>query len=73
MIKFQRLCGFYDFKELRMKTGRRKAEQIRETKPDAIASACENCRSQLNDLNEHYNLGVKVTSVMDLMANALKH
>jgi Fe-S oxidoreductase len=62
-----------DFKELRMKTGRRKAEQIRETKPDAVASACENCRSQLNDLNEHYNLGVKVTSVMDLMANALKH
>jgi Fe-S oxidoreductase len=57
---------------MRMRTGRRKAEQIRETKPNAIASACENCRSQLNDLNEHYSLGVKVTSVMDLVANALK-
>jgi len=61
-----------DLKELRMKTGKRKAEQIKQTKTTAIASMCENCRSQLVDLNEHYNLGVRVTSLIELMANAIK-
>jgi len=61
-----------DLKELRMKTGKRKAEQIKQTKPTAIASMCENCRSQLVDLNEYYNLGVRVTSLMELTANAIK-
>jgi len=61
-----------EFKDMRMKTGRRKVEQIKQTKPNTVASACENCRSQLNDLNENYSLGLTVTSIMDLMANAIR-
>jgi Fe-S oxidoreductase len=61
-----------EFKDLRMKTGKRKAQQIRETKAKVVATMCENCRSQLTDLNKHYNLGIQVASLMDLVANAIK-
>lgn len=61
-----------EFKDLRVKTGKRKAQQIKETKAKVVASTCENCRSQLTDLNEKYNLGIKAASLMDLVANAIK-
>ena len=61
-----------EFKDLRVKTGKRKAQQIKETKVKVVASMCENCRSQLTDLNEKYNLGIKAASLMDLVAKAIK-
>lgn len=65
------LVAIPEFKELRMKTGMKKVEQIRETKANIITSMCENCRLQLIDLNDHYKLGLEVTSLSDLMANAI--
>jgi Fe-S oxidoreductase len=59
-------------KEFRMKSGRVKAEQIKATGAGMICTACENCRSQLSDLSEHYNLGMKVESLTDLAAHALQ-
>ena len=61
-----------EYKELRMKTGKRKIDQLKETKAKIVATTCENCRSQLNELDEYYNLGIQVTSLMDLMANTIK-
>jgi Fe-S oxidoreductase len=36
-----------------------------------LCTACENCHSQLSDLNEHYGLGMKVEFLSNLVANAL--
>ena len=58
--------------EFRMKTGRVKAEQVKATGAGMICTACENCRSQLTDLNEHYGLNMKVESLTDLVAHALR-
>jgi Fe-S oxidoreductase len=58
--------------DFRMKSARVKAEQMRATGADMVCTICENCRSQLTDLNEHYNLGMKVESLTDLAAHALQ-
>jgi Fe-S oxidoreductase len=58
--------------EFRMKSARVKAEQVKATGAGMICTICENCRSQLTDLNEHYDLGMKVESLTDLSAHALR-
>jgi Fe-S oxidoreductase len=58
--------------DFRMKTGRVKAEQLKASEASMVCTACENCRSQLTDLNEHYNLGMKVESLTNLAAHALQ-
>ena len=60
-----------EMKELRMKAGRPKVEQIRQTGAQLVVTACENCKTQLGDLNEHYELGVEIKGVTDLVADAL--
>jgi Fe-S oxidoreductase len=44
-------------KELQMKSARIKAEQVKASGAAVICTACENCRTQLTDLNEHYGSG----------------
>jgi Fe-S oxidoreductase len=58
--------------EFRMKSGRVKADQMKATGAGMVCTACENCRSQLTDLSEHYALGMKVESLTDLAAHALQ-
>ena len=58
-------------KEFRMSSGRVKAEQMKASGADVICTACENCHTQLTDLNEHYGLGMKVEFLSRLVANAL--
>lgn len=62
------VCGD---KEFRMKSAKVKANQVRETGAEILCTACENCHSQLSDLNEHYELGVKVEFLSGLVAEAL--
>lgn len=57
--------------ELRMKTSRVKAEQLRSSGADIVATACEMCYAQLNELVEEYELDMKVEFVSDLVAQAL--
>ena len=66
------LIAIPEFYELRLRIGAIKAEQIRETGAKIVATACENCKLQLNDLNGYYNLNVKIAGVVDLVAEALK-
>ena len=47
-------------KDFRMKSAKVKADQVKATGAEILCTACENCHSQLSDLNEHYKLGVKV-------------
>ncbi len=57
--------------ELRMKSGKVKAEQMKASGASTICTACENCHTQLTDLNEHYSLGMQVKSLAQLAADAL--
>ncbi len=58
-------------KEFRMRSARVKAEQMKASGAAVITTACENCHTQLTDLNEHYGLGMKVEFLSKLVADAL--
>jgi len=58
-------------KEVRMKKGKLKADQIRETGAKIVVTPCHNCLDQLNDINKEYQLGVKITQHIHLVDNAL--
>lgn len=60
-----------DMDELRIKTGEKKCEQITNTGAKIVVSPCENCRLQLDSLNEKYNMSIRITSIMDLVANSI--
>jgi Fe-S oxidoreductase len=57
--------------DFRMKSARVKADQIKETGAAVVATACENCHTQLSNLNDHYNLGVNVQFLSSMVADAL--
>jgi len=65
------LVAVPEWKDSRMKAGKSKAEQIRKTGAQIVVASCDNCRLQIEDLNEQYGLGVRVTSLMDLIVEAM--
>lgn len=60
-----------EYDGVRLASGKPKAEQIRHSGAGVVATACDNCKLQLQDLAEHYGLDVSVVGVIDLVANAL--
>lgn len=60
-----------DTLDFRMKSARVKADQVRESKAGILATACENCHTQLSNLNDHYKLGVQVRFLTSMVADAL--
>lgn len=66
------LVALPDYAELRLQAGKPKADQIRRTGAQVVVAACENCRLQLGDLNTHYNLGVRISALADLVVTALE-
>jgi Fe-S oxidoreductase len=60
-----------DMFDIRMKAGRPKVEQVRQTGAQWLVTACENCKTQLEDLNQHYEMGMEIKGVVDLIADAL--
>ena len=58
-------------KDFRMKSARVKADQMKDSRAQTICTACENCHTQLTDVNEHYALGMKVEFLSRLVAEAL--
>jgi Fe-S oxidoreductase len=65
------LVALPEYYEKRMRAGKAKSEQIKKTGAKIVAAACENCKLQLADLNNYYNLGVEVKGVVDLVAEAI--
>jgi Fe-S oxidoreductase len=57
--------------DFRMKSSKVKAEQMKSSQAAIITTACENCHSQLTDINQHYGLGMKVEFLSKLVADAL--
>ncbi len=57
--------------ELRLKVFQRKKDQLDAVKPDAILSACSNCRIHLEDGLEEYNMDIPLLSLTETIAEHL--
>jgi Fe-S oxidoreductase len=57
--------------DFRMKSSRVKADQVKSTGAVILATACENCHTQLSNLNAHYEMGVEVLFLTSMVADAL--
>lgn len=66
------LVALAEYTERRLAAGKPKAEQIKSTGARVVVAACENCRLQIGDLNEHYNLNVRITALTDLVVRAMR-
>jgi Fe-S oxidoreductase len=57
--------------DFRMKSSRIKADQVKETGAIILATACENCHTQLSNLNDHYKMEMQVEFLSSMVADAL--
>jgi Fe-S oxidoreductase len=48
-----------------------KVDQVKATGAKILATACENCHTQLSDLSDHYKMGVEVKFLSSMVADAL--
>jgi Fe-S oxidoreductase len=60
-----------DTHDFRMKSVTVKVDQVKKTGAKILTTACENCHTQLSDLNDHYQMGVDVQFLSSLVAEAL--
>ena len=58
--------------EVRLKVFQRKKDQLDEVKPDAIISACSNCRIHLEDGLEEYHMDIPLMSLTETIAEHLE-
>ncbi len=57
--------------DFRMKSAKVKVDQVKASGATILATACENCHTQLSNLNDHYNMGVDVQFLTSMVADAL--
>ena len=57
--------------EMRLQVFQRKKDQLDAVKPDAIVSACSNCRIHLEDGLEEYNMDIPLLSLTETIAEHL--
>ncbi len=62
-----------DTLDFRMKSSTVKVDQIKETGASILTTACENCHTQLSNLNDHYKMGMDVHFLSSMVADALAH
>jgi Fe-S oxidoreductase/CheY-like chemotaxis protein len=55
----------------RLKSAIIKANQLKSTGAKVVATSCHNCVDGLTDVIRHYKLGMQVTQLVNLVANAL--
>lgn len=55
----------------RLKSGIVKADQLKATGATIVVTSCHNCVDGLTDVIKHYELGMEVTQLVNLVANAL--
>jgi len=60
-----------EYNERRIKIGKLKAEQIRNTGAGIVATPCHNCVDQLIQLNVIFKLGVQIKTFAEIVADAL--
>lgn len=65
------IVAMEEFRDVRLKSGIKKVEQLRESEATVLACPCENCRLQIEELNEVHRLGIDVHQVIDLVVDAM--
>jgi Fe-S oxidoreductase len=65
------MLSMTQFARDRIAAGKAKADQIRATGAQIVATSCHNCLDQLAELNKHHKLGVKIQNLSELLANAI--
>ena len=55
----------------RLKSAKIKADQLKATGAKVVVTSCHNCVDGLTDVIRHYKLGMEVTQLVNLVANAL--
>jgi CheY-like chemotaxis protein len=55
----------------RLKSGKIKAQQLKDTEATIVVTSCHNCVDGLTDLIRHYKLDMQVTQLVNLVARAL--
>jgi len=55
----------------RLKSGAIKANQLKATGAEVVVTSCHNCVDGLTDVIRYYKLGMEVTQLVHLVANAL--
>jgi Fe-S oxidoreductase/CheY-like chemotaxis protein len=60
-----------EYTPMRLKAAKVKADQLQATGAKVVVTTCHNCVDALTDLIRHYKLGMKVTQLVNLVANAL--
>ena len=60
-----------DTLDFRMKSSRVKVDQVQATGAEVLATACENCHTQLHNLTEHYKMDMHVEFLSSMVADAL--
>lgn len=66
------MVALTEYEQRRIMAGKPKADQIWLTGAKVVVAACENCRLQIHDLNEHYHLNVQVAALTDLVVRAMR-
>ncbi|MBW2261764.1 MAG: (Fe-S)-binding protein [Deltaproteobacteria bacterium] len=56
---------------LRLRAGRRKAEQIRATGARILVTSCQSCYQQITDLRKEHGLDIEIKSLAEMTAHAL--
>ncbi len=65
------IVAMEEYNGMRVKSGGEKVAQLRESGASVLACPCENCRLQINELNEVHDLGLEIKQVMDLVVEAM--
>ena len=60
-----------EYAPLRLKSGKIKADQLKATGAKIVVTSCHNCVDGLADVIKHYDLGMEVTQLVNLVADAL--
>ncbi|MBD3258862.1 response regulator [candidate division GN15 bacterium] len=55
----------------RLKSAKIKADQLKATGAEIVVTSCHNCVDGLSDCIKHYKVGMEVTQLVNLVANAL--
>jgi len=66
------LVAVPEYADIRMEVGKKKAEQIEQTRASFVVTSCDNCLHQIGELNEHYKLNIETSNVSQFVAKALK-
>ena len=65
------MLSMSEFTKDRIAAGKTKAEQIKATGAEIVATACHNCLDQLDEIKRHYKLKVKIQNLSELVAKAI--